>query len=265
MYSPHFETYHAEQHPAEGDRKDNLRKPLSGKLYITIREARDLDHAPLLKRSSKVFNDTSVVLKVEGTARANSLPSRTDKWNQEFEISVEKANEVEVAIFDRQSGAGDGQSTPIGLLWLRLNDVVDALRRQRVGTEAQGAWVTAAGAMRDGHGPGGSPPHDTVYGQQQQQQMGFGGQPGPDAAPNQLGSEGITAWFAVEPAGALALDINFGELFRLDLLEHSLRCLPSEEPALTFHLVVFSDVTLPFLAVPFCSQRERSPPPRRCR
>lgn len=159
-----------------------------------------------------MFNETSVVLKVEGTARATSLPSRTDKWNQEFEISVEKANEVEVAIYDKQAGTGDGQSTPIGLLWLRLNDVVEALRRQRVGTEGQGAWVTAAGAMRDGAG-GANATHDAVYGGpggQDPRQTSFGQQPPPDAGPNGLGTDGITAWFAVEPAGALALDVNFG-------------------------------------------------------
>lgn len=183
------------------------------------REARDLDHAPLLKRSSKVYNETTIVLKVEGTARASSLPSRTDRWNQDFEVAVDKANEVEIAIYDKQSGSSDGQSTPIGLLWLRLNDVVEALRRQRVGTEGQGAWVTAAGAMRDGSG-GINPPHDSIYG-------AGGGAAGPDlnarygqrtsgdAAPNQLQAEGITAWFGVEPAGALALDVNFGECIHL--------------------------------------------------
>jgi hypothetical protein len=175
-----------------------------------VREARDLDHAPLLKRSSKVFNETTVAIKVEGTARASSHPSRTDRWNQDFEISVDKANEVEIAIYDKQSGTSDGQSMPIGLLWVRLNDVAEALRRQRVGTEAQGAWVTAAGAMRDGM-TGGSPPHDAIYGAGgPDPNVPYDQRPPTDTAPNQLGTEGITAWFAVEPAGALALDLNFG-------------------------------------------------------
>lgn len=195
--------------PVEGDRKDNLRKPLSGKLYITIKEARELDHAPLLKRSSKAFNETIVVLKVEGTARASSHPSRTDRWNEDFEISVDKANEVEVAIYDKQAGE---QSVPIGMFWLRLSDIVEALRRQRVGNDnVQGAWVTAAGAMResmggppDGMGGAGdvnSPLHFTPAGMSP---AGGGGS-------GMNGPDGITAWFGVEPAGALAIDLNFGE------------------------------------------------------
>lgn len=157
-----------------------------------------------------MYNETTVVIKVEGTARASSLPSRTDRWNQDFEIAVDKANEVEVAIYDKQSGSGEGSSAPIGLLWLRLNDVVEALRRQRVGTEGQGAWVTA-GAM----GPAGgvSPPHDSIYGAGgggPDPNMRYGQRTSGEAAPEQPQADGITAWFGVEPAGALALDVNFG-------------------------------------------------------
>ncbi|KAF8319044.1 kinase-like protein [Clavulina sp. PMI_390] len=200
-----------DRQPGEGDRKDNLRKPLSGKLHITIREARDLDHAPLLKRSSKVYLETTVVIKVEGTARASTLSSRTDRWNQDFEIAVDKANEVEITLYDRQAGSsGDGSATPIGLLWIRLNDVAEALRRQRVGTEGQGVWVTADSAMQTpgAGGAGMSPPGDGIYGAGGDPRYG-GGRASADAAPNQMQAEGITAWFAVEPAGALALDVNF--------------------------------------------------------
>jgi len=189
-----------------------------------VREARDLDHAPLLKRSSKVFNETTVVIKVEGTARESSHPSRTDKWNQDFEIPVDKANEVEIAIYDKQSGTSDAQSMPIGLLWLRLNDVAEALRKQRVGTETQGAWVTAAG-MRDGM-TGASPPPDAMHGAGgPDPNMRYGQRPTMDAAPNQLGAEGITSWFGVEPAGALALDINFGMHKQLDTIPAMTQCL----------------------------------------
>ncbi|KAE9382795.1 hypothetical protein BT96DRAFT_1027510 [Gymnopus androsaceus JB14] len=35
------------------------------------------------------------ILKVEGTQLARSHPSRTDHWNEDLEITVDKANEVE--------------------------------------------------------------------------------------------------------------------------------------------------------------------------
>ncbi|KAF8333500.1 uncharacterized protein EI90DRAFT_3145192 [Cantharellus anzutake] len=194
-----------EMSPADGDRKDNLRKPLSGKFYVTVNSARELDHSPLLKRSSKVYNETTVVIKVEGTSRATSRPSRTDRWNEDFEITVDKASEVEIAIYDKQPG---DQPTPIGLFWLRLNDIVDALRRQRVGNESQGAWVTAAGAMQGSGGP--APPENPGASGDMNSPLNLVSVPA-GGGPSSTGGaqEGVAAWFAVEPAGALNLYVNF--------------------------------------------------------
>ncbi|EJD40892.1 hypothetical protein AURDEDRAFT_115756 [Auricularia subglabra TFB-10046 SS5] len=205
-----------EEMPGESaERKDNLRKPISGKLQVTVKAARDLDHAPLLKRSAKAANDTSVHIKVEGTFKAKTHPSRTDRWNEGFEIAIDKANEVEIAIIDKQVGE---QPTPIGLLWLRISDLVEALRRQKIEQEAgAGGWVTAAGAM------GAAPPYNGGGGGSafpvQGGQQPFGADPnasyalapqfGPGPANAAGQAEGIDAWFAVEPAGAVALHLNF--------------------------------------------------------
>lgn len=194
--------------PLEGERKEALRKPLTGKLYVTVKGARELDHAPLTKRGSKSGVDTTVSLKVEGTPRARSHPSRTDRWNEDFEISVDKANEVEITLYDKQ---GNDHAVPIGLLWLRISDLVEALRRQKVGAMDSGVgWVTAEGAM------GGNTDTSNPYGGHMSSSMdsplqfaGSGPQ-GPGAAT--VGpSEGIDAWFAVEPAGAIALHLDFGK------------------------------------------------------
>ncbi|KAH7910855.1 hypothetical protein BJ138DRAFT_1152001 [Hygrophoropsis aurantiaca] len=199
----------------EGERKSNLRaKPISGKLHVTVKGARELDHAPIVaigrsRSSSKQVSETYISLKIEGTQRARSHPSRTDRWNEDFEITVDKANEVEIAVYDKQISAP--HPVPIGLLWVTISDLVEALRRQKVMMESgQGGWVTA-GAM-DGDSPTGRMPP----------QMGgaFGDANAPlSMGPNsggQLGqmsfstqSEGIDAWFAVEPAGAIALQLNF--------------------------------------------------------
>jgi classical protein kinase C alpha type len=207
--------------PEGGERKDNLRKPLSGKLQVTIKGARELDHAPFLKfgRSYKPINETTVVIKVEGTQRARSHPSRTDRWMEDFEMSVDKANEVEIAVYDKQ--VGTEVPVPIGLLWVNISDIVEALRRAKVQEEGKGGgWVTA-GAMRDGSYNGG-PGYEPTFGQGGQGGQGglganapmqFAVAPGDPAAPGmgmQQQPEGIEAWFAVEPAGALALRLNFG-------------------------------------------------------
>jgi classical protein kinase C len=195
----------------DGERKDNLRsKPLSGTLYITVKGARELEHAPVVTRfrsSSKQTVETQVSLKVEGTQLARSHPSRTDRWNEDFEITVDKANEVEIVVYDKQ--VGEPHAMPIGLLWIRINDLVEALRRQKVGMETgQGGWVTAGAMPGDANNM-----HMHPHSADMNAPLTFGGSPamGGMGGGAQGSSEGIDAWFAVEPAGAIALHVNFSK------------------------------------------------------
>ncbi|KAI0304392.1 hypothetical protein B0F90DRAFT_1249140 [Multifurca ochricompacta] len=200
---------------ADGDAKSGLRsKNLSGKLQVTIRGARELEHAPVItsgrsRSASKQVVDTYVSLKVEGTQRARTHPSRTDRWNEEFEITVDKANEVELAVYDKQ--ASEPHPVPIALLWVKIQDLVDAIRRQRVNQETgQGGWVTAGdmnkipGMPQPGHHSSGSgdyqPPFNSSSSLAPSGALGasYGGQ-----------SDGVEAWFALEPVGAVALKLNF--------------------------------------------------------
>ncbi|KAL1665807.1 hypothetical protein GGF50DRAFT_100070 [Schizophyllum commune] len=186
----------------DGERKDNLRqKPLSGTLYISLKGARELDHAPIVRSrsASKQVSETIVSMKVEGTQLARSHPSRTDRWNEDFEITVDKANEVEVVVYDQQVGQ---PMVPIGLLWIRISDLVEAVRRQKVLMESgQGGWVTA-NAMGDASAaPGMSQTDAPLFPAQ--------GQPGAPMGFGAPSADGIEAWFAVEPAGAIALRLNF--------------------------------------------------------
>ncbi|GAA6041820.1 hypothetical protein JCM8097_007179 [Rhodosporidiobolus ruineniae] len=188
------------------DIKSNLRRPLSGALQITIHSARDLAHAPQPKKS-KHPTETIIYVKVEDTPRARTHPSRTDRWNEDFEIHVDKANECEVTIYDRVPGEAAPQ--PIGMLWLRLSDIVEELRRKKMGAEAGPGWVTAARVAQGSGGSGsGSAGQDVPVpgaGALGRGETLSGGAPG---APGQKG-EGIDAWFAVEPEGAIRLQLNF--------------------------------------------------------
>lgn len=196
----------------DGERKENMRsKPLSGTLQVTIKGARELDHAPIvssgrLRSSSKQVIETHISLKVEGTQLAKSHPSRTDRWNEDFEITVDKANEVEIVVSDKQ--ASEAHAVPIGLLWIRINDLVEALRRQKVGMDSgQGGWVTA-GAMHGDTSPT-SPPNPNSNDINAPLGGNFGGPRGSQMTFGTPTAEGIDAWFAVEPAGAIALHLNF--------------------------------------------------------
>lgn len=158
----------------------------------------------MFKRSSKAGTDTTILLKIEGSTRASSHPSRTDRWNERFDLPVDKANEVEIGIYDKQSNE---QPVPIGFLWVKISDIVEALRKQKF-TEGGGpGWVTA-GAMPSGHHPV-SPngdQNDPLMPQAGGQNFPGGGAPGGG------GTDGITAWFAVEPVGSILLTLDFGGL-----------------------------------------------------
>ncbi|KAJ9116411.1 hypothetical protein QFC22_004853 [Naganishia vaughanmartiniae] len=197
-----FEDAEDDEFLPDGQRKENLRKPLAGKLTISLKMAKDLNHIPLSRKSSKIHNETTVVIKIEGNERGVSHPSRNDKWYEDFEIIIDKANEVELTVYDQQTG---GDPTPIGMVWFRISDIAEALRRQKVAAADNaasgqaGTWVTAAKAasMRIPPNAPGSNSDSTLHGAR--------GASGNDAK----GGEGIDGWFAVEPAGALSLHLNF--------------------------------------------------------
>lgn len=149
-----------------------------------------------------MYNETTVAVKIEGTTTAVSHPSRTDKWNETFDIPVERANEVEITIYDTVS---PGDSAPIGMLWLRVSDLMEAIRRQKVGLEGQGAgWVTAATAATMGPRQGSAPDSVTLH--------SSGTLRAPPGAAGLDGkvSEGIDGWWSVEPYGAIQLRLDFG-------------------------------------------------------
>lgn len=191
----------------DDERKDLRSKNLSGKLYITLKGARELEHAPRYRSAKQ--SETFVSFKVEGQETARSHPTKTDRWMEEFEIVIDKANEVEITVYEKSTN--DQYPIPTGLLWIKISDLVDAQRKQKVMLESgQGGWVTA-GAM-NGDGAHGAPAPGYPGGMDAP--VGYDGHvvPPSSSMPSMGGQpEGIDAWFAVEPAGALALHLNFGE------------------------------------------------------
>ncbi len=191
------------------NRKQNLRKPLSGTLQISIRSARDIDHSPV-PRNTRSVRESTVVIKVEDTPRARTHPSRNERWQEDFEIAVDNANELEVTIYDK---VGSAHPIPVGMLWIRISDIVEEQRKKKFGQVPDASqhghgpsegWVTADSVQpRAGGGPyaaAGPAPGGGVDGAYN----------GPAGAPVPNGpSDGVEAWFAVEPAGAIYLHLNF--------------------------------------------------------
>uniref|UniRef100_V5ESL7 Protein kinase n=1 Tax=Kalmanozyma brasiliensis (strain GHG001) TaxID=1365824 RepID=V5ESL7_KALBG len=189
------------------NRKQNLRKPLSGTLQISIRSARDIDHAPV-PRGTRSVRESTVVIKVEDTPRARTHPSRTERWQEDFEIPVDNANELEVTVYDK---LGSAHPVPVGMLWIRISDIVEEQRKKKFGQVPD--------ASQHGHGPSdGWVTADSVQprasGGPYAATAGPGGVDGayntPAGIPLPNGpSDGVEAWFAVEPAGAIYLRLNF--------------------------------------------------------
>ena len=137
---------------------------------------------------------------------------------QDFDIEMDKADEVEIAFYDQQGG----QKNPpprvlIGVMWLKVSDLLEALRRQKVeGLDGDAAgWVTAA-TVRGQDGSSGSSGQrrngdvDAPLGQHGGLKSGghMGG--GPSSSGHGGPSDGLDGWFNVEPQGAVNFHLDFG-------------------------------------------------------
>ncbi|QKX58539.1 uncharacterized protein TRUGW13939_05664 [Talaromyces rugulosus] len=184
----------------------NMRKPLTGHLTLRVHAVRDVDHAASSRFSRGP--ETFVILKVEDAIKARTRATRTDKWTEEtFSVDIDKANEIELTVYDK---SGD-RPTPIGMLWIRISDIAEEMRRKKIESDlAANGWVSAD-KMSQG-GPGGQGPNSP--GGPGGQRPGTQGQPHGDAAgPQGAGNSAvmIDSWFALEPVGRIHLTMSFAK------------------------------------------------------
>ncbi|KAL2153696.1 hypothetical protein VTH82DRAFT_4851 [Thermothelomyces myriococcoides] len=208
-----YEELHIDMDADSGDddsiNMPNLRKPLTGQLSIRILAVKDVDHLPLGRFSRAP--ETFVTIKVEDNVVAKTRASRNDKWEAEFHnIFVDKANEVELTVYDKPGE----HALPIGLLWIRISDIVEELRRKKIEAETSSTgWVSAD---RLGSASRVPPPQFPMGAQSPQfaapptspgqQPPSFTPQP-PPVAP--VVTQPIDAWFNLEPTGQIQLSLNF--------------------------------------------------------
>ncbi|GAB0132450.1 Serine/threonine kinase [Epichloe bromicola] len=209
-----YEELHVDMDSADAPDDDsintpNLRKPLSGQLSIRVMAVKDVDHAATgrLSRGPETF----VAVKVEDSVVARTKTSRNDRWDAEYHvIDVDKANEVELTVYDKPSE----HPMPIGLLWVRISDIVEEMRRKRIEAEmSSSGWVSADQMGSPSSPPGQFPMSPT--------QSGFGGHaygsdpssysggPPPHVPQPQINTGPIEAWFNMEPTGQIQLQMNF--------------------------------------------------------
>ena len=164
------------------------RRPQSGTFTISVQRAKDLDHSTQ-SNWSRSPRETFVVLKVEDVQRAQTHAKNPPVWNEQFSLQIDNASEVELIVFDR---VGSSAPVPIGVMWLRITDVVEELRKKKFG-QVDEAWPDnwAPAEQAAAHVP-----NNNHYGR---------------ATPSQGDSDTVSTWFSVEPAGALMLSMTFAK------------------------------------------------------
>ena len=197
-----------------------MRKPLTGLLTMRIQAVKDVDHAASSRFSRGP--ETYVVLKVEDAIKARTKATRNDRWQDEaFNIDIDKANEIELTVYDK---SGD-RPTPIGMLWVRISDIAEEMRRKKIETEFNtSGWVSAdkmdhggSGGRQDPSAPVGSPQNPGPAGPAGAAGQGYG-PPGAPSASHVM----IDSWFALEPVGRIHVLMSFGETSLVRSLDHLL-------------------------------------------
>ncbi|CAO3622555.1 unnamed protein product [Cunninghamella blakesleeana] len=156
---------------------------------------------------------TAVMVKIDGNSQYHTKTVKNDKWVESFELHVDKATEVELVIYDQ---SGD-KTLPIGLFWLKISDITESLRKQKVDQDYQDAnWVSADEAQQQqSSSPSSSSTTTTTATTTHTHMSNESNTSIQEKNENQFTrnksilSNGILAWFDVEPVGRIYLHINF--------------------------------------------------------
>lgn len=176
-----------------------------------VRQVKDVPHASANRFSRGP--ETFVIVKVEDTIKGRTKPTRNDKWTEELPLmDIEKANELELTVYDK---AGP-YPTPIGMLWIRISDIAEEMRRKKLESELNNSqWVTADkmdnGSLHSRQDSAYSAlniPQDrnSKGSTSRESQSHLGGQ---DSAKATAKGSAIDAWFALEPVGSIHLTMSF--------------------------------------------------------
>ncbi|KAJ2786971.1 Serine/threonine kinase [Coemansia interrupta] len=180
-----------------------IRRPITGKLQLRIHRAKNLRRALLQSRSFR-SPQQFVVVKIDGKACGTTPIVRDSVFNYYFEIEVKKASEVELSIFER----GD-KDYLVGLMWVRMSEIYEDIRKREVMAESSGGWATADQVARTAQQ---HPQHPAPYGSPSPSVSSLSHpgsmSPAPPRPSDGLGP-GILSEWDVESQGQIELWMNF--------------------------------------------------------
>lgn len=183
-----------------------MRKPLTGSLSIRVHAVKDVNHVATSRFARGP--ETYVAVKVEDNVVVRTKATRIDKWEAEYHNAmVDKANEIELTVYDK---AGGEHPLPIALLWIRISDIVEEMRRKKIEAEINSSgWVSADRMASGGGGPNAPPSQFNMNPPTGSQGVGLPGAQNPGLGGAMVSAQPIDAWFALEPTGAIHLTIGF--------------------------------------------------------
>lgn len=202
--------------PDDSLNSPNMRKPLSGSLTMFIHQVKDVPHASANRFSRGP--ETFVIVKVEDTVKGRTKPTRNDKWTEELPVlDIEKANEIELTVYDK-SGP---YPTPIGMLWIRISDIAEEMRRKKLESELNNSqWVTADKMDNGSLHSRQDSAYSSTHTAQDRNSRGSSTRESQSHLANQDSSSkaaakatAIDAWFALEPVGSIHLTMSFSRCF----------------------------------------------------
>ncbi|KAJ3123102.1 Serine/threonine kinase [Nowakowskiella sp. JEL0407] len=156
------------------------RKQLSGKLKIRLIQATNVP--------GKKIPNTNIfaVIRVDGVQKGKTRPQK-QKWNEDFDISVDRAQEVEIAIYEKGGGV-------LGLMWFKLFELADEVKSQARNSVAAVSSPSMSVERARSNSVGN--PGALAFGEDDVSK--FDG--------------GVETWFELEPAGQLNARLTFGIL-----------------------------------------------------
>lgn len=179
---------------------------------MTVHAVKDVDHVArgTFARSPETF----VVLKVEDTVKARTKSTRIDRWTDEVhQVDIDKANEIELTVYDK-SGT---HPTPIAMLWIRISDIAEEMRRKKIEADLGGGWATADRMDNQGMQARQDSAHPSAHqalGREQRDSRGSSGQASYNPAQPPSNPGDVVAWFALEPVGRIQLTLSFSKPYR---------------------------------------------------
>lgn len=93
------------------------RIPVTGKFLLRVITATNLPG----RKSHK--SDSFCVIKIDDTPRGKTRSSRHSKWNEDFNIQIDKASDVEITVYEKGG-------TVLAMSWFKFGDLIEELQNK---------------------------------------------------------------------------------------------------------------------------------------